>query len=134
MSGYRYETDLVSWELTDPYGWPLSLTSFTNKSVMREIRLDNLLNEEGEYADCLYTASLEGDEAVYGKGYYKISWEKKTKLLSLWTISTDDKDLRIKLKAETIYDCDPLIKLIMESNNLKLMPVCIPTNKKTHSN
>ena len=122
MSEYRYKTDLVSWELTDPYGWPLSLTN-TSKSVMREIRLDNLLNEEGEYADCLYTASLEEKD---GNGYYKISWEKKTKLLSLWTIGTDDKELRIKLKAETIYDCDPLIKLIMESNNLKLMPVCIP--------
>jgi hypothetical protein len=128
MSVYRYETDLVSWELTDPYGWPLSLTN-TSKSVMREIRLDGLLNEEGEYNDCLYTASLEGNEFVYGKGYYKISWEKKTKLLSLWTIGTDDKELRIKLKAETIYDCDSLVKLIMESNDLKLMPVCIPKNK-----
>lgn len=117
MSGYRYETYLVSWELTDSYGWPLSLAN------IRDIRLDGLLNEEGKCDDYLYTASLEEKD---GNGYYKISWEKKTKLLSLWTIDTDDKELRIKLKAETIYDCDPLIKLIMESNNLKLMPVCIP--------
>ena len=122
MSGYRYETDLVSWELTDPYGWPLSLTN-TSKTIMREIRLDSLLNEEGEYSECLYSASLEGDD-----GFYKISWDNKSKLFSLWTINGDEQ-LRIKLCSETIYDCDSLVKLIMESNDLKLMPVCIPKNK-----
>lgn len=122
MSGYRYETDLVSWELTDPYGWPLSLTN-TSKTIMREIRLDSLLNEEGEYSECLYSASLEGVD-----GFYKISWDNKSKLFSLWTLSGDEQ-LRIKLNSETIYDCDSLIKMIMESNDLKLMPVCIPKNK-----
>lgn len=117
---YRYETDLVSWELTDINGWPLSLTN--HKSVIREIRLNNLLEEDGEYKNCLYSASLEGSG-----GFYKISWDNKSKLFSLWTINGDEQ-LRIKLCSETIYDCDSLIKLIMESNNLKLMPVCIPKN------
>lgn len=128
LSTIRFETKLVSWELTDEYGWPLAGDSA--KSITRDMRIDDLLEEEGEYNDCLYTASLEGNEFVYGKGYYKISWEKKTKLLSLWTIGTDDKELRIKLKSETIYDCDSLVQLLMDSNDLKLMPVCVPVKSK----
>lgn len=119
----RFETQLVSWELTDEYGWPLSGDSA--KSITRDMRIDDLLEEEGEYQNCLYQASLESKES--GLEHYKICWETKTKKLTLWTImSGGNRELRISLNSETIHGCDALVQLLMDSNDLKLMPVCIP--------
>ena len=78
----RFETQLVSWELTDEYGWPLAGDSA--KSITRDMRIDDLLEEEGKYQNCLYQASLESKES--GLEHYKICWETKTKKLTLWTV------------------------------------------------
>jgi hypothetical protein len=111
-----FKGELYRWHITDHYGCDVNLQD------LRDIRLGNLLNDHCEEDDkFLYTIILhDKDSSIDCDGiqlkktiltFYPI--EKRLKVKSF-----DVNGLYMNFKAENIKQCEIIIEMILEPNNL----------------
>jgi hypothetical protein len=117
-----FKGELYRWNITDHYGWDVNLQD------LRDIRLGNLLNDHCEEDDkFLYHIILhDKDSSIDCDGiqlkktiltFYPI--EKRLKVKSYEGIVIPDVNgLYMNFKAENIKQCENIIEMILEPNNL----------------
>jgi hypothetical protein len=108
----------LKWEMTDRYGYPVKL------SEIRGERIDTVLSNQSDGVtsqSIRYSISLKKlDED--GWGHYNCDvYEGKLSLYS--TIGDGSNHIRIKLKCEDLVRAEELVQLLIEGNNLEVMPV-----------
>jgi hypothetical protein len=104
-----FKGESYRWNITDQWGWEPNLQD------MRDIRLGNLLNVDCEEDDnFLYTITLHHKDSsmdMTGLTFYPI--EKRLKVKSY-----DVNGLYMNFKADNIKECENIIEMILEPNNL----------------
>lgn len=108
----------LRWEMTDYYGYPVELSQIRNE------RIDGLLSAQSDVhqEDIRYSLSLRKIDED-GWGHYNIDWYQGK--LTLYSTVYDDSQphLRIKLNSDSFERSEELVGLLIQGNNLELMPV-----------
>ena len=99
------------WNITDHYGWDVNLQD------MRDARLGNLLNVDCEEDDkFLYTITLHDKDSSMDMTiltFYPIEKRLKVKSNQIGV-----NGLYMNFKADNIKECENIIEMILEPNNL----------------
>jgi hypothetical protein len=106
-----FKGESYRWNITDQWGWEPKLQD------LRDTRLGNLLNVDCEEDDkFLYTITLHDKDSsmdMTGLTFYPI--EKRLQIKSY-----DVNGLYMNFKAENIKQCEDVIEMILEPNNLEV--------------
>lgn len=118
------------WEMTDEYGYPVKLSQVRNE------RIDNILDESprgyNNSEECLssirYSISMRKRDED-GWGHYNFDLFKGK--LSLYSTVDDESTshLRIKFNCTDFTTAESLIDLVIQSNNMEVMPIHLATFK-----
>lgn len=102
----------LRWEMSDEYGYPVKLAEIRNERIESVLSDDNSADVNGSIR---YSIALRKTDEE-GWGHYRIElWKGK--------LSLSGEHLNVKFKCEDLIQAEGLIKLLIDGNNLELMPV-----------
>lgn len=111
-----FKGESYRWNITDHYGWDVNLQD------MRDARLGKLLNENSDADDrFLFNIGLHDKdnsrEMATATFYPK---DKIIKINSFDPYGTNISGILVRFKAESIKQCEDVIEMILEPNNLEV--------------
>lgn len=102
----------LRWEMTDEYGYPVKLAQIRNERIESVLSDDNSADVNGSIRYSIALRKIDEE----GWGHYTIElWKGKLSLIG--------EHLAVKLNCVDLIEAEGLIKLLIDGNNLEVMPV-----------